>query len=44
MEIRKVATAILEILRADAPNMFGDYRLETLDDGTQVVRTDHPKV
>ena len=44
VEIRKVATAIHKILQADAPNMFGDYRLETLDDGTQVVRTDHPKV
>ncbi len=44
VEIRKVATAILKILSEDAPNMFGDYRLETLDDGTEVARTDHGKV
>lgn len=44
VEIRKVATAILKILSEDAPNIFGDYRLETLDDGTEVARTDHGKV
>jgi thymidylate synthase (FAD) len=44
VEIRKVALAMLEILRQESPSMFGDYRLETLPDGTVAVRTDHPKV
>lgn len=44
VEIRKVATGVLKILSEDAPNIFGDYRLEALDDGTEVVRTDYGKV
>ena len=44
VEIRKVALALLEILRRESPSMFGDYWLETLPDGTVAVRTEHPKV
>ena len=44
VEIRKVAGVILKILQTDAPNMFGDYRLDKLDDGTEVASTDFPKV
>jgi thymidylate synthase (FAD) len=44
VEIRKVAIAILRILQVEAPSMFGDYRLETLEDGGVVAVTDHPKV
>ena len=44
VEIRKVAGGILKILQADAPNIFGDYRLETLEDGTEIARTDYSKV
>ena len=44
VEIRKVAIAMLEILRAQAPNLFADYELRTLADGTVVTHTEHPKV
>jgi thymidylate synthase (FAD) len=44
VEIRKVAVAMLKILQGESPNLFGDYRLETLADGTVVTRTEHPKV
>lgn len=43
-EIRKVAMAVLAIMQAEAPNLFGDYVVETLADGTTASRTDHPKV
>ena len=44
VEIRAVALAVLGLMRREAPAMFADYRLETLPDGSQVVRTPHPKV
>jgi thymidylate synthase (FAD) len=44
VEIRKVAVAMLEILRREAPAMFGDYDLVDLPDGTRATRTEHPKV
>jgi thymidylate synthase (FAD) len=44
VEIRKVALALLEIMRREAPSMFADYTVETLADGTPAVRTPHPKV
>jgi len=44
VEIRKVALQMLEILERESPAMFGDYRRETLPDGSVAVRTDHPKV
>lgn len=44
VEIRKVAVAVLEIMRREAPAMFGDYTLVPQPDGTQATRTDHPKV
>ncbi|HVP14053.1 MAG TPA: FAD-dependent thymidylate synthase [Terriglobales bacterium] len=44
VEIRKVALRMLEILRRESPSLFSDYELTTLPDGTQVVRTAHPKV
>lgn len=43
-EIRKVAVKFLEIMRQEAPNIFGDFELETLEDGSQGVRTGHHKV
>jgi thymidylate synthase (FAD) len=43
-EIRKVASKICRILQQEAPNLFGDYRLEELPDGTLAARTDHRKV
>lgn len=43
-EIRKVAGRVLRLLQADAPNLFGDYTLEDLPDGSQAARTPHRKV
>ena len=44
VEIRKVAVQVLEIMRREAPNMFSDYTLEALPDGTFATRTTHVKV
>jgi len=44
VEIRAVAVMILKTLQQEAPNVFGDYTLETLADGSQVARTPHRKV
>lgn len=44
VEIRKLAVAVLGIMQAEAPNMFGDYTLEALPDGSHAVRTAHVKV
>jgi thymidylate synthase (FAD) len=43
-EIRKLANAILEVLQADSPNLFGDYERIPLPDGTFEVVTKFPKV
>lgn len=43
-EIRKLANAMLDVLTADAPNLFGDYQRKPLPDGTFEITTDHPKV
>jgi thymidylate synthase (FAD) len=44
VEIRKVAVAMLEILRAESPSMFGDYELRPLPGGGVATHTDHVKV
>ena len=44
VEIRKVAVAMLEILMKEAPNLFGDYTLVTLPDGSIATHTDHTKI
>jgi len=44
VEIRKVAVAMLRIMQKEAPNLFGDYTLEPLADGTLATRTAHVKV
>jgi len=43
-EIRAVAVMVLRIMQSAAPNMFADYRIEPWSDGSEVVRTEHPKV
>lgn len=43
-EIRKLATAILDILQKDSPNLFGDYRRTALPDGTFELTTPYRKV
>ena len=44
VEIREVATQILEILRKEAPNIFGDYEFFRLPDGTRAAKTPYSKV
>lgn len=43
-EIRVVAAKVLELLRQEAPNLFGDYEFVDLPDGTRAARTDNTKV
>jgi len=43
-EIRLVAARILEILKKEAPNLFGDYEFVDLPDGTRAARTRFHKV
>jgi len=44
IEIRKLAVKVLRILQAEAPNLFGDYQLDALPDGTFEANTTHRKV
>jgi thymidylate synthase (FAD) len=44
VEIRKLAVRVLEIMKAEAPNLFGDYELVGLPDGTFEAVTPHRKV
>jgi len=43
-EIRRVAVAMLRIMQKEAPNLFGDYAIFRLADGSEGVRTEHRKV
>jgi thymidylate synthase (FAD) len=44
VEIRKLAVKVLKIMQAEAPHIFGDYRLIPLPDGTLEATTEHRKV
>ncbi len=44
VEIRKLAVAVLRLLQTEAPNLFGDYQLTPLPDGTLEATTPHRKV
>jgi thymidylate synthase (FAD) len=44
VEIRKVALAVLALLQAESPNLFGDYTLVDLPEGGQAAATVHKKV
>lgn len=44
IEIRAVAVQVLRLLQKEAPNIFGDYEIEKMSDGTEVARTPHRKV
>ncbi len=44
VEIRKVAIAILKLLQAESPNLFGDYTVTDLAEGGQTASTVHRKV
>jgi thymidylate synthase (FAD) len=44
VEIRKLAVAVLNIMKTEAPHVFGDYQLVPLSDGTFEATTPHRKV
>ena len=44
VEIRKLAVALLRILRQESPSLFGDIEIVALPDGSPATRTAHPKV
>jgi len=44
VEIRRLAVACLRQLQGEAPHLFGDMRIASADDGTQVIETDFSKV
>jgi thymidylate synthase (FAD) len=44
VEIRKLAIQVLNIMKAEAPHIFGDYQLVSLPDGTFEATTEHRKV
>src|SRR5690606_6865681 len=43
-EIRRLAVAVLGLLREEAPHIFGDLNVIQLEDGTEVVETPNSKV
>lgn len=43
-EIRRVAVKLLQIMQREAPHIFADFELITLEDGSLGVRTEHHKV
>jgi thymidylate synthase (FAD) len=43
-EIRKVAHAVLAVMRCEAPSIFGDYEVIELPSGVSEAQTDHKKV
>ncbi|MFO0877158.1 MAG: FAD-dependent thymidylate synthase [Gemmataceae bacterium] len=44
VEIRKLAIAVLRVMQTEAPNLFGDYQLVDLGDGTWEATTQYRKV
>lgn len=44
VEIRRLAVAVLRVLREEAPNIFGDLEIVAQPDGTETVETVNPKV
>jgi thymidylate synthase (FAD) len=44
VEIRKLAVQVLELMKREAPHLFGDYQLVPLPDGTFEAITPHRKV
>ena len=44
VEIRKLAVAVLRQMQGEAPNLFSDYQLTPLGDGTFEASTSHHKV
>ena len=44
VEIRRVAIKVLQLMQVEAPNMFSDYTIVPLPDGSYAAHTDHVKV
>ena len=44
VEIRRLAVMVCRILQEEAPNLFGDYEIYQLPDGTEACRTEYVKV
>ncbi|MGE3818494.1 MAG: FAD-dependent thymidylate synthase [Isosphaeraceae bacterium] len=44
VEIRKVAIAVLKLVQAESPNLFGDYEITPTPDGGETAHTPHQKV
>jgi thymidylate synthase (FAD) len=44
VEIRKLAVKVLQLMQAEAPNLFSDYQIVALPDGTFEAQTPHRKV
>lgn len=44
VEIREVAVKMCEILKEEAPHIFGDYEISELSDGSWIARTIYKKV
>jgi thymidylate synthase (FAD) len=44
VEIRKLAVAVLRLMQSESPNLFSDYQLVPLGDGTFEAITPHRKV
>ncbi len=44
LEIRRLAVMICRLMQKEAPNLFGDYEIYRLPDGTEACRTDYVKV
>ncbi len=43
-EIRRLAIAVLRLLQKEAPEIYGDFDIRPLDDGTETAETAHSKV
>jgi hypothetical protein len=44
LTIRRLAIAVLRVLKAEAPHIFGDMEIVPQPDGTEVVETVNSKV
>ena len=42
-EIRELAIKVLDILRGEVPLLFDDFRVETLEDGSQIATPEYSK-
>ena len=43
-EIRRLGIAVLRVLEREAPELFGDFVVEPMGDGTETAQPSHSKV